>query len=139
MIERGNLNAAWKRVSRNQGAAGVDGLDLERTATLIRKEWDKIKALLRAGRYRPEPVRRVEIPKANGGIRLLGVPTVLDRFLQQAALQVLSPLFEPDFSEHSYGFRPGRSAHQAVLAARGTSVPGSDGWWTLTSRVSSTR
>ncbi len=118
MIERGNLNAAWKRVSRNQGAAGVDGLDLERTATLIRKEWDKIKALLLAGRYRPEPVRRVEIPKANGGIRLLGVPTVLDRFLQQAALQVLSPLFEPDFSEHSYGFRPGRSAHQAVLAAR---------------------
>ncbi len=119
MIERGNLNAAWKRVSRNQGAAGVDGLDLERTATLIRKEWDQIEALLRAGRYRPEPVRRVEIPKPNGGIRLLGVPTVLDRFLQQAALQVLSPLFEPHFSEHSYGFRPGRSAHQAVLAARG--------------------
>jgi RNA-directed DNA polymerase len=118
MIERGNLNAAWKQVRRNKGAAGVDGLDFERTATLIRKEWDKIKALLLAGRYRPEPVRRVEMPKPNGGVRLLGVPTIRDRFLQQAALQVLGPLFEPHFSEHSYGFRPGRSAHQAVLAAR---------------------
>jgi RNA-directed DNA polymerase len=118
MIERGNLNAAWKQVRRNKGAAGVDGLDFERTATLIRKEWEKIKVRLLAGRYRPEPVRRVEIPKANGGKRLLGVPTILDRLLQQAALQVLGPLFEPHFSEHSYGFRPGRSAHQAVLAAR---------------------
>lgn len=118
MIERGNLNAAWKQVRRNKGAAGVDGLDIERTATLIRKEWDKIEALLLEGRYRPEPVKRVEIPKPNGGVRLLGVPTIRDRFLQQAALQVLGPLFEPHFSEHSYGFRPGRSAHQAVLAAR---------------------
>ena len=118
MIERGNLNAAWKQVSRNKGAAGVDRLDIGRTATLIRKQWDKIKTLLLTGRYRPQAVRRVEIPKPNGGIRPLGVPTVLDRFLQQAALQVLSPLFEPRFSEHSYGFRPGRSAHQAVLAAR---------------------
>jgi RNA-directed DNA polymerase len=106
------------RVRRNKGAAGVDGLDIERTATLLRKEWDQIKMRLLAGRYRPQPVRRVEIPKPNGGIRPLGVPTILDRFLQQAALQVLSPLFEPHFSEHSYGFRPGRSAHQAVLAAR---------------------
>jgi RNA-directed DNA polymerase len=118
MIERGNLNAAWKQVKRNKGAAGVDGLDLEHTAALIRNEWDKIKTLLLAGRYRPAPVRRVEIPKPNGGVRRLGVPTILDRFLQQAALQVLGPLFEPHFSEHSYGFRPGRSAHQAVLAAR---------------------
>ncbi len=97
---------------------GVDGLDIERTAALIRREWDAIKARLIAGVYRPRPVRRVEIPKPNGGTRKLGVPTVLDRFVQQAALQVLSPLFEPGFSEHSYGFRPGRSAHQAVLAAR---------------------
>ncbi len=118
MIERGNLEAAWKRVRSNKGAAGMDGLDIEGTATLIRREWDAIKARLRAGTYRPRPVRRVEIPKANGGTRKLGVPTVLDRFIQQAALQVLSPLFEPGFSEHSYGFRPGRSAHQAVLAAR---------------------
>ena len=77
MIERGNLNAAWKQVRRNKGAAGVDGLDLEPTARLIRKEWDQIKALLLAGRYRPAPVRRVEIPKPNGGIRQLGGPTVL--------------------------------------------------------------
>jgi RNA-directed DNA polymerase len=119
MIERGNLNAAWNRVRSNKGAEGVDGLDIERTATLIRREWDAIKIRLVAGDYVPRPVRRVEIPKANGGTRKLGVPTVLDRFIQQAALQVLSPLFEPSFSEHSYGFRPGRSAHQAVIAARG--------------------
>ena len=118
MIERGNLNAAWKRVRRNKGAEGVDGLDIESTATLIREEWEKIEARLRAGTYQPRPVRRVDIPKASGGTRPLGIPTVLDRFLQQAALQVLSPLFEPGFSAHSYGFRPGRSAHQAVFAAR---------------------
>jgi RNA-directed DNA polymerase len=118
MVERGNLEAAWKRVSSNKGAAGVDGLDIEGTAALIRREWDAIKARLSAGTYRPRSVRRVEIPKANGGTRKLGVPTVLDRFIQQAALQVLSPLFEPGFSEQSYGFRPGRNAHQAVLAAR---------------------
>jgi hypothetical protein len=87
MIERGNLNAAWKQVKRDKGAAGVDVLDLERTATLIRKQWNKIKALVLTGRYRPEPVRRVEIPKPNSGTRLLGVRTVLDRFLQQAALR----------------------------------------------------
>jgi RNA-directed DNA polymerase len=118
MIERGNLNAAWKRVKSNKGAEGVDGLDIEGTAALIRREWDEIKARLIAGTYEPRPVKRVEIPKPNGETRKLGVPTVLDRFVQQAALQVLSPLFEPDFSEHSYGFRPGRNAHQAVLAAR---------------------
>jgi RNA-directed DNA polymerase len=118
MIERGNLNAAWKRVKSNKGTEGVDGLDIEGTEMLIRREWDAIKARLNAGTYTPRSVRRVEIPKPNGGTRKLGVPTVLDRFIQQAALQVLSPLFEPDFSEHSYGFRPARSAHQAVLAAR---------------------
>lgn len=118
MIERGNLNAAWRRVRSNQGAEGVDGLDIKETEALIRREWDVIKARLLAGTYQPRPVRRVEIPKASGGIRKLGVPTVLDRFVQQAALQVLSPLFEPGFSDHSYGFRPGRNAHQAVLAAQ---------------------
>ena len=118
MSERGNLNAAWKRVKSNKGAEGVDGLDIEGTAALIRRDWDEIKTRLIAGTYKPRPVKRVEIPKPNGGTRKLGVPTVLDRFVQQAALQVLSPLFEPDSSEHSYGFRPGRSAHQAVLAAR---------------------
>lgn len=118
MIESGNINAAWRQVRGNKGAAGVDGLDIEQSAERIRREWDKIKAQLRAGNYRPQPARRVEIPKTNGGIRKLGVPTVQDRLIQQAALQVLSPLFEPDFSSHSYGFRPGRSAHQAVLAAQ---------------------
>jgi len=117
MVERDNLNAAWRRVRSNQGAAGVDGLGIEDTAALIRQDWDQIEARLRAGTYQPRPVRRVEIPKASGGTRKLGVPTVLDRFLQQAALQVLSVLFEPGFSAHSYGFRPGRSAHQAVRAA----------------------
>lgn len=118
MVERGNLTAAWKRVRKNKGAGGVDGLDIEATEALIRKEWVEIKNRLLTGTYVPRPVRRVEIPKAKGGTRKLGVPTVLDRFIQQAALQVLSPLFEPNFSESSYGFRPGRSAHQAVLAAR---------------------
>lgn len=124
MIERENLNLAWKKVAANKGAAGVDGLGIEATKLLIREEWQRIEAQLRAGDYVPSPVRRVAIPKADGGTRNLGVPTVLDRFLQQAILQVLSPLFEPGFSEHSYGFRPGRSAHQAVLAARGHQAKG---------------
>ena len=118
MIVRENLNLAWKKVSANKGSAGVDGLGIEETAALIRKVWGQIAPRLLAGTYEPKPVHRVEIEKPNGGVRLLGVPTVLDRFIQQAALQVLSPRFEPDFSAHSYGFRPGRSAHQAVLAAR---------------------
>jgi retron-type reverse transcriptase len=112
MIERGNLIAAWRRVRSNQGAEGVDGLGLAGTEALLRCEWEEIKARLLEGAYRPRPVRRVEIPKASGGTRKLGVPTVLDRFIQQAALQVLGPLFEPGFSEHSYGFRPARNAHR---------------------------
>jgi RNA-directed DNA polymerase len=118
MIERDNMNVAWKQVKGNKGAAGIDGLDIEQSAERIRRDWDRIKAQLLAGTYRPEPVRRVEIPKASGGTRKLGVPTVQDRLIQQAALQVLDPVFEPGFSSHSYGFRPGRSAHQAVLAAQ---------------------
>ena len=119
MIARENLNLAWRKVRANKGAAGVDGLDIEATQGRLRQDWPQIEAQLLAGTYRPEPVRRVEIPKASGGTRKLGVPTVTDRFVQQAVLQVLAPLCEPGFSEHSYGFRPGRSAHQAVLAARG--------------------
>ena len=118
MIERGNLNAAWKQVKRNKGSAGVDGREIEATTALIREHWDEIATHLLTGTYRPRPVKRVEIPKAGGGKRKLGVPTVLDRFIQQAALQVLMPLFEPHFSEHSYGFRPARSALQAVEQAR---------------------
>lgn len=118
MIARENLNLAWKKVRANRGAAGVDGLDIETTELRLRQDWPGIEARLQAGTYRPEAVRRLEIPKAGGGTRKLGVPTVTDRFVQQALLQVLAPLFEPHFSAHSYGFRPGRSAHQAVLAAR---------------------
>lgn len=118
MIERGNLNAAWKQVKGNKGSAGVDGRDIEATAALIRDRWEDIETHLLTGSYRPRPVKRVEIPKSGGGKRKLGVPTVLDRFIQQAALQVLVPLFEPHFSEHSYGFRPGRSALAAVEQAR---------------------
>lgn len=118
MVARDNLNVAWQRVRSNRGAAGVDGLGMEASRELIRTQWQGIEARLLAGTYQSKPVKRVEIPKPGGGIRKLGVPTVLDRFVQQAALQVLAPLFEPGFSEHSYGFRPGRSAHQAVQAAR---------------------
>ncbi len=118
MIASENLNLAWKKVRANKGAPGVDGLDIEATQARLREDWPRIQAQLLAGTYRPAPVRRVEIPKASGGTRKLGVPTVTDRFVQQALLQVLAPLFEPHFSAHSYGFRPGRSAHQAVLAAR---------------------
>ena len=118
MIDSENLNLAWKKVAANKGAAGVDGLSIEATKELLRRERQRIEAELLAGTYSPMPVRRAEIPKANGGTRKLGVPTVVDRWIQQALLQVIAPLFEAGFSEHSYGFRPGRSAHQAVRAAR---------------------
>lgn len=118
LIERGNLNAAWKQVKSKQGSAGIDGRDIEATGAYIRNNKDEIVRHLLNGSYKPKPVKRVEIPKAGGGKRKLGVPTVLDRFIQQAALQVLMPLFDPFFSEHSYGFRPGRSALQAVEQAR---------------------
>lgn len=117
MIDSENLNLAWKKVAANRGSAGVDGLGIEATMKLLSEERQRIEAELLAGTYRPKPVRRVEIPKASGGTRKLGVPTVMDRWIQQALLQVIAPLFEACFSEHSYGFRPGRSAHQAVRAA----------------------
>ncbi len=118
MIDSENLNLAWKKVKANKGAAGVDGLGIEASMKLLRENRRRIEAELLAGTYAPQPVRRVEIPKANGGTRKLGVPTITDRWIQQAILQVIGPLFETCFSGHSYGFRPGRSAHQAVLAAR---------------------
>ena len=117
-LTRGNLQTAWKRVKANKGAAGVDGLDIEQTAQAIRAHWPKIRQELLAGTYRPSPVRRVMIPKPDGSQRELGIPTVLDRLIQQALLQVLQPLIDPTFSEHSHGFRPGRRAHDAVKAAR---------------------
>jgi len=118
-LTRENLWAAWKRVKANKGAAGVDGLDIEQTHRLLQTKWPQIRQELLAGTYRPMPVRRVMIPKPDGSQRELGIPSVLDRLIQQALLQVLQPMIDPTFSEHSHGFRPGRSAHDAVKAARG--------------------
>ncbi|CAM3376312.1 group II intron reverse transcriptase/maturase [Pseudomonas gessardii] len=115
---RANLKRAWKRVKANKGAAGVDGLDIEQTAEHLLSQWAAIREQLLSGVYRPSPVRRVVIPKPDGGERELGIPTVTDRLIQQALLQVLQPLLDPTFSEHSYGFRPGRCAQDAVLAAQ---------------------
>ncbi|MDD4941960.1 MAG: group II intron reverse transcriptase/maturase [Rhodoferax sp.] len=117
-LTRQNLQVAWKRVKANKGAAGVDGLDIEQTAQVIRQNWPHIRQQLLAGKYRPRPVRKVLIPKPDGSQRELGIPTVTDRLIQQALLQVLQPLIDSTFSEHSHGFRPGRRAHDAVKAAR---------------------
>lgn len=117
-MARENLQRAWKRVKANKGAAGVDGLSIDETAAHLRTAWPIIRDQLLAGTYRPQPVRRVTIPKPEGGERELGIPTVTDRLIQQALLQVLQPLLDPTFSEHSHGFRPGRSAQAAVLAAQ---------------------
>ena len=118
MCERGNLMLAYQRVVENKGAAGVDGIGIAGFKDHLKQHWPTIKAKLLAGEYMPSPVRRVDIPKPQGGVRTLGIPTLTDRLIQQALHQVLSPIFEADFSESSYGFRPGRSAHQAVKAAR---------------------
>ena len=117
-LTRQNLQVAWKRVKANKGAAGVDGLDIEQTAQQLRTQWSEIRQALLAGRYRPQPVRKVMIPKPDGSQRELGIPTVTDRLIQQALLQVLQPRIDPTFSKHSHGFRPGRRAHDAVKAAR---------------------
>jgi RNA-directed DNA polymerase len=118
VLARENLQRAWKRVKANKGAAGVDGLDISQTAAHLRTAWPIIRDQVLSGTYRPMPVRRVAIPKPGGGERELGIPTVTDRLIQQALLQVLQPIPDPTFSKHSYGFRPGRSAHDAVLAAQ---------------------
>ncbi len=118
VCERGNLKLAYQRVVENKGAAGVDGIGVAEFKGHLKQHWPTIKAKLLAGSYIPSPVRRVDIPKPQGGVRTLGIPTLTDRLIQQALHQVLSPIFEADFSESSYGFRPGRNAHQAVKAAR---------------------
>jgi group II intron reverse transcriptase/maturase len=118
IISRENLMAALRRVQSNGGVPGVDGMTAEELPEHLREHWPSIREKLEAGRYEPSPVKRVEIPKPGKGMRQLGIPTVQDRFIQQAMQQVLSPQFEPTFSEHSYGFRPGRSAHEAVKAAQ---------------------
>jgi RNA-directed DNA polymerase len=116
ILEPENLSAAWKRVKRNKGAPGIDGMTIEDFPALAREHWPRIAEAIREGNYRPAPVRRVWIPKPDGTQRPLGIPTVLDRVIQQAVAQMLWPLFEADFSEHSHGYRPGHSAHQAVAA-----------------------
>jgi len=119
VVERGNVWAAYRRGVENKGAAGVDGLAVPQFKDWLKDHWPTVKAALLAGRYIPQVVRAVEIPKPSGaGVRLLGIPTLVDRLIQQALLQVLQPIFEPGFSESSYGFRPGRNAHQAVRAAQ---------------------
>jgi hypothetical protein len=124
VVERGNLWKAYERVLRNKGAAGVDGIGRSEFKAHLQRHWPTIKAKLLAGEYIPQPVRRVDIPKPQGGVRTLGIPTLTDRLIQQALHQVLQPLFEPQFCESSYGFRPGKSAHQAVEAARGYAADG---------------
>lgn len=126
ICERENLIRAWDRVRSNGGAAGVDGLSIAATGERLRTHWPTIRAQLLQGTYQPQPVRRVEIPKPDGGVRLLGIPTVLDRLIQQAILQVLSPQWDPTFSESSFGFRPNRSAHQAVAQAQAFITEGYD-------------
>jgi RNA-directed DNA polymerase len=118
VVERGNLLAALRRVKRNGGSPGIDGMTVEEWPGYLREQWPIIRAALRAGTYRPQPVKRVEIPKPGGGVRQLGVPAVLDRFIQQAVLQGLQPEWDTTFSDGSYGFRPGRSAHQAIARAQ---------------------
>lgn len=118
MLSPGNLLGALRRVEANRGAPGVDGMTTAELRPWLREHWSKVREALDAGSYRPLPVRRVVIPKPGGGQRLLGVPAVLDRLIQQAIAQVLTPIFDPHFSGSSFGFRPGRSAHQAVKVAR---------------------
>ncbi|MCK0507874.1 group II intron reverse transcriptase/maturase [Aromatoleum anaerobium] len=117
-LARENMVLAWKRVKANRGSAGVDGLSIAETAAYLKTHWPRLREALLDGSYRPQAVRRVQIPKPGGGVRELGIPTVTDRLIQQALLQVLQPKIDPTFSEHSYGFRPYRRAHDAVLMAQ---------------------
>ncbi|MDQ0191660.1 group II intron reverse transcriptase/maturase, partial [Alicyclobacillus cycloheptanicus] len=118
MLQRENMLQALKRVESNKGAPGVDGVTVEQLRSYVQTHWADIRQQLLAGTYKPQPVRRVEIPKPGGGMRKLGIPAVIDRLIQQALLQVLTPIFDPGFSPNSYGFRPGRNAHDAVKKAQ---------------------
>lgn len=126
VVTQENATAAWRAVKRNDGAPGIDGMTTEELGDHVRKHWETIAAKLLAGTYAPSPVRRVEIPKPNGGVRLLGIPTVLDRWIQQMLRQVLEPIFDPTFSAHSFGYRKGKSAHDAVRAAQSYVQAGKD-------------
>jgi RNA-directed DNA polymerase len=118
VLARENMKEALKRVKANQGSAGVDGMTVTQLVRYLVKHWPEHRDQLLSGTYQPQPVRRVEIPKPDGGVRKLGIPTTLDRLVQQAVLQVLQRKWDPTFSEHSYGFRPGRSTRQAVAQAQ---------------------
>src|SRR5438270_4411323 len=126
VIQPENYRKALKAVVSNKGAPGIDGMATEQLQEHLQKHWPKIAGKLMEGAYAPSPVRRKEIKKPNGGTRMLGIPTVLDRFIQQLLLQAMTPIWEPKFSQHSYGFRPGRSAHDAVRAAQGYAREGKD-------------
>ena len=118
VCERGNLKRALRRVKSNKGSPGIDGMTVGELPGYLKQHWLAIREQLLSGSYKPQPVRRVEIPKPDGGMRKLGIPTVLDRFIQQAVMQILQSKWDGTFSEHSHGFRPGRSAHQAVAKAQ---------------------
>ena len=127
VVTKENATAAWLAVKRNGGAPGIDRMTTGQLGEHIDKHWETFQAKLLAGTYVPSPVKRVEIPKPDGGTRMLGIPTVVDRWIQQMLLQALQPIFDPAFSEHSYGFRPGRSAHDAIRAAQ-RYVQGGKNW-----------
>jgi RNA-directed DNA polymerase len=118
VVRRENLLVALKKVRANKGAPGIDGMTVEELPGYLKKHWPRIREKLLSGDYVPQPVKRVSLPKPGGGTRELGVPVALDRFIQQAVLQILTPILDPTFSPHSYGFRPGKSAHQAVVQAK---------------------
>jgi group II intron reverse transcriptase/maturase len=118
VCERRNLQAALKRVKKNKGSPGIDGMTVDELPDYLRAHWERLRGELLSGTYRPQAVKRQQIPKSGGGVRELGIPTVLDRFIQQALLQVLQPRFDPSFSQHSHGFRPGRRAHDAIVEAQ---------------------
>ena len=124
ILERNNIVRAWKRVCANQGAPGVDGMRTDQLGRYLIRHWPKIEKDLLNGTHKPLPVKKKEIPKPDGGVRLLGIPTVLDRFIQQAISQILEQVWDPVFSEASYGFRPGKSAHDAVIQGKRHMVEG---------------
>jgi RNA-directed DNA polymerase len=118
IVERENLKEALRRVKANKGGPGVDGVTFGQLDDHLKQHWPAIREQLLSGTYKPKPVKRVEIPKPDGGVRKLGIPTVLDRFIQQAVMQVLQQRWDPEFSDHSYGFRPRKSGHQAIAQAQ---------------------
>ena len=118
ILSRENMKMAYKKVKANKGAGGIDGINVENINEYLKENWIDIKTKILKRKYKPQPVLRVEIPKPNGGVRNLGIPTEVDRIIEQAITQVLTPIFEPQFSEHSYGFRPGRRATSNSKATR---------------------